>query len=55
MRGMPEGHVFDSFDQFEYDLSQNHRLLLAVYHSMKIAVPNISTFSLGILELNSSR
>lgn len=42
------------FDHFEYDLGQNHRLLLPADHSMKIVLPNISTYFSGI-HLNSSR
>lgn len=40
--------MFSYFHHFEYDLGQNHRLLLPADHSMKIVLPNISTYFSGI-------
>lgn len=36
--------MFGFFDEFKYGLGQNHRLLLPADRSMKIVLPNISTF-----------
>lgn len=46
--------MFSYFDHFEYDLGQNHRLLLPADHSMKIVLSRISTY-FSEIHLNTSR